>query len=595
MPLPSNTLLANKYRIEAIIGQGAYGRVYRARDVQLDRLVAIKELHKGDGELSSTAYNDYARRFRREAKVQARFDHPHIVHVYELLEPEPDKLYLVMACVDGGTLKDLIERKGASLPIDDVLRIGQEILQGLAYVHDDPRDIVHRDIKPSNILLTKDGHAKTSDFGLAQVGDESMRSGSGEPHPGTAMYMSPEQETTPAYLYPQSDLFSAGCVLFELLTGVPYKKAKRNRQSLRDLRPDVPTTLDELIVQALLKDYEARPESAEAMAQKLGVGGNKVDSLSGTKEQEADKSDGPVWATPNAQRIAAKVARREMRQRIDAEEGQRIAADEVRMQRMRREAQERVEREKWEKTKRIEEARNLLKLEWIIIPAGEFLYGDGNDNENFLSKLFGRMGKRSVVRQFRITKHPITNAQYQFFINANPQHPVPFFDIEWAMPYNWNKTTRQHPRDKANHPVVFVSWHDTQVFCQWAGLRLPSQGEWEKAARGTDGRIYPWGHQTPTNKLCNFNTDEGSTTPIGKYSPQGDSPYGCVDMSGNVWEWTGDEHGVYNRVPGGAAYSYVVRGGAWNSDKLSVRASNLYWRVASDIYNDVGFRCASSP
>ena len=259
MPLTPHTLLAKKYRIEAVIGQGAYGRVYRARDVKLDRVVAIKELHKGEGELSSTAYADYARRFRREAKVQARFNHPHIVHVYELLELTPDNLYFVIECVDGGTFKELIERKGVYLPLADAVRLTQEILQGLAHVHADLRDIVHRDIKPSNILLTQDGHAKISDFGLAQVGDESMRNGSGEPHPGTAIYMSPEQETTSAYLYPQSDLFSAGCVLFELLTGVPYKKAKRSRQTLRDLRPEVPTTLDELITQALLKDYDARP------------------------------------------------------------------------------------------------------------------------------------------------------------------------------------------------------------------------------------------------------------------------------------------------------------------------------------------------
>jgi formylglycine-generating enzyme required for sulfatase activity len=97
-----------------------------------------------------------------------------------------------------------------------------------------------------------------------------------------------------------------------------------------------------------------------------------------------------------------------------------------------------------------------------------------------------------------------------------------------------------------DHPVR-VSWHDAVAYATWAGKRLPSEEEWEKAARGTDGRKYPWGDEEPTPDLCNFGKNEGGTTPVGKYSPQGDSPYGCADMAGNVWEWTSS--GCSSRSP----------------------------------------------
>ena len=278
MTLNAGDLLANKYRIEAEIGRGAFGRVYRARDMALDRVVAIKELHKGEDDLGSTGFTDYVRRFEREARVQARFNHPNIVHVYELLRLADDKIYLAMEYVDGESLRDTLARRGP-LPVDEALRMMGDLLAGLAAVHADERDIVHRDLKPSNVMLTRVGQAKLADFGLAQVGDESLRSGAGQPHPGSPLYMSPEQETTNAYLYPASDVFSAGCVLFELLTGVVYKQAKRRKQGLRDLRPDAPDWLAEVVARTLAREADDRYADAGELAAWLGEG----------KRAEADK------------------------------------------------------------------------------------------------------------------------------------------------------------------------------------------------------------------------------------------------------------------------------------------------------------------
>jgi formylglycine-generating enzyme required for sulfatase activity len=113
----------------------------------------------------------------------------------------------------------------------------------------------------------------------------------------------------------------------------------------------------------------------------------------------------------------------------------------------------------------------------------------------------------------------------------------------------------------ANHPVAQVNWTDALAYAAWAGKRLPTEQEWEKAARDMNGREYPWGNQEPTRGLCNFNKHEGRKTSVGKYSLQGDSLYGCMDMSGNVWEWTASEK------EGGE----VLCGGGWSHPAEYVR------------------------
>jgi formylglycine-generating enzyme required for sulfatase activity len=206
-----------------------------------------------------------------------------------------------------------------------------------------------------------------------------------------------------------------------------------------------------------------------------------------------------------------------------------------------------------------------FELDLIRIPAGEFLMGsaktteaDAYDNELPQHRL--------SVAEFYIARTPVTVAQFSAFVKAagyTTQAEQEGFgwvmkrkggtEAEWGKEKgaNW-----QHPvgpqtsvAKKVDHPVTQVSWHDARAFVDWlnrsaagvvpAGLtfRLPSEAEWEKAARGTDGRIWPWGNTWDAAR-CNCESQIGDTTPVGQYSPQGDSPYGCVDMAGNVWEWT---------------------------------------------------------
>jgi formylglycine-generating enzyme required for sulfatase activity len=247
-----------------------------------------------------------------------------------------------------------------------------------------------------------------------------------------------------------------------------------------------------------------------------------------------------------------------------------------------------------------------IHLELVRVQAGEFLMGsdpakdkDADDDEQPQHRVY--------LSEFYIGKTPVTNAQYAAFVKAT-KHEAPEHWERGKILWKGGKI----PSGKENHPVVHVSWNDAVAFCQWLNqetgqlYRLPTEAEREKAARGTDGRIYPWGNGQPTAELGNFDDNVRRTTPVGQYSPKGNSPYGCADMAGNVWEWCADwfDEQEYQRRakstvkdPQGPqkGTSRVLRGGAFHSNRELVRCACRYRDVPRYHYRGRGFRVVVPP
>ncbi len=254
-----------------------------------------------------------------------------------------------------------------------------------------------------------------------------------------------------------------------------------------------------------------------------------------------------------------------------------------------------------------------VSFDWIEIPAGPFLMG--SDKHKDPDAWDDELPQHTVtLPAYRIARTPVTVAQFAAFVKATgyqtdaekrgQAYVYTGSTWDWVKGANW-----QHPRgpesdvrQKQDHPVTCVTWQDAIAFCAWASevtgttIRLPSEAEWEKAARGTDGRIYPWGNDKPTKAHCNFDINVGDTTPVGSY-PKGASPYGMLDAAGNVWEWTNSlwKGYPYNATDGREdSHSEgrpTVRGGSFGVDDWFVRCAcrNNYFYP----FDLVGLRVAS--
>lgn len=240
----------------------------------------------------------------------------------------------------------------------------------------------------------------------------------------------------------------------------------------------------------------------------------------------------------------------------------------------------------------------------VLVPAGTFTMGSNDDHiqqaadwcncgtNQFQDELYMH---DVYVSAFYVDKYEVTNRQFSTFV----QDTGYVTDAEKKPELNTWRTA--YAPGKEDHPVVWMSWNDASAYCRWAGKRLPTEAEWEKAARGDDARIWPWGNNWDNQRLNMSEGGRKTTTPVGTF-PRGASPYGILDMAGNVWEWVGDWYGP-TYYQGGAnrdsnptgpesGQDRVLRGGGFNNGIYDVRTANRHKGGPSGYAQDHGFRCA---
>ncbi|MBI5515990.1 MAG: SUMF1/EgtB/PvdO family nonheme iron enzyme [Deltaproteobacteria bacterium] len=608
-------LIDGRYALRERLGEGAYGEVWRAEDTLTEgRSVAVKVL-----KAEVVSGPEALLRFHNEARALEALDDPYVVRLYARGSWQ-GRRFLVLEWVPGPTLQGWLEgaRGLAPWPREEARALFAQVCEGVAAAHAvrEPGSIVHRDLKPANVLLgtAPDGArvAKVTDFGLARLGERQLtRTGA---RLGTLEYMAPEQATGLVdAIGPQTDVFALAVLLVELLTGeraplggaepwwaLSLRAEETVRSRLAALPGDVPGAVWDTVAWALRRSPGARPADASALGRALR------EAWEGTAPAvSAPRAEAPRATPPRARARLATVA-------LLGAAGLLALAVALSLRARRRDGA------------RATASSGPCPSGMAPIPAGRFPMGSPSGTGPAIEH-----PQREVsLRAYCLDRTEVTVARFREAVARGALGPVP------ATP-NWTRITdtrrdsyaRWCNLDKPGrdaHPINCVDWQQALDYCRWRGARLPTEAEWEYAATGGDGRRYPWGSAPPTPERLNgcgdrcleafreggqrwtalYSGDDGwaTTAPVGRF-PEGASPFGVLDLAGNVWEWTADWLGPYPRgadtlvdptgAPSGTAR--VNRGGGWDSgDPSWLRATERNGFLPTYRGVSLGFRCARS-
>jgi eukaryotic-like serine/threonine-protein kinase len=625
----------NRYRLDSLIGVGGMGTVYRATRVLIGDEVAIKILHTDHRDASSSE------RFQREAQAAARLKHPNAVSIYDFGVSADGLQYLVMELLEGESLRERMGR--GLLALAEVAEISSQVCAALDEAH--RRQIVHRDIKPDNIILesTANGfRVKVLDFGIAKLRDDTAshltKTGSvmGTPH-----YMSPEQ-CLGEELDSRADVYSVGIVVYEMLCGrVPFQApvstavvvqhVSQPPPSLRSINPAIPQAVEDVVLHAIQKSREARPATAGKLAHELTAAlfGQRVPA-SGYSQFQAIGSSAEVVneETVERGRLIAESSSSLPKTIHLASPGLGVPAVQGRLTAADRGAVTAnfsrpfplkyvvaaiillaagassvfVVFKLTSQNNNVETANTnphgpttpsgaqtsttnaaatgvaakpATPSGMVAIEGGEFRMGNVEGDTD--SKPVHLVS----VKPFYLDAYEVTCEQFKQFVDKTGR----------PAPKDWVNGT--YPPGSGKHPVTNITWEDAVAYARWLGKRLPSEEEWEFAARGRTGLRYPWGNAW-RQECANAGEDGASRNGLADVGSYGcGSPFGVYDLIGNAWEWTASDWKPY---PGGRLATppnpgdKVIRGGSWETKAKF--ATTTYRAGYTGIGNRTGFRCA---
>jgi serine/threonine-protein kinase len=641
MPLEPGQVLNNRYRILKLLGKGGFGEVYQAWDTRLEGFCAVKRnLQPAPG---------VRRQFEQEARMLFKLHHANLPKVHDYFTGLQDDQYLVMEFIEGEDLCSRLNRLG-SVPVDQALTWLDQICDALTYLHTRQPPVVHRDIKPANVVITPEGQAILVDFGIAKA-DTQMRTLSGARawSPGFAPPEQYGQGRTDA----QSDVYSLGAMAYALLTGEDPPDAmeiavggRKTAQPAHLVNPAVPLHVSRAIEKAMQLNREQRTLTADEFRQALRkrpkrspekVVPPRIDQTILEPRQQPTQAVHPPEPQPE-KTPAAKATLAEISSRAKPGPETPFTDDLPKVQAFYLEEQPPLGA-----PIRFTIPPFLKDLDWrwiggalvtivvLFIVTRVLVKVLANPDAATSGNLSGRTGTslppdcREVGQTWTspsdgmillcVPAGVFTMGSDEGEYDEKPVHPV-YLDAFWvdrteitnamftqyasATGFSTNGSGQANP----DLPAGEVSWDEASAYCQWAKRQLPSEAQWEKAARGADERMYPWGNQDPNCTLANSYDHSssrecaGGASPVGSY-PAGASPYGALDMAGNVAEWVADGYqseyysiSPQSNPPGPENVSArVVRGGCWNNDWNFLRTSIRKESDPENRLGTVGFRC----
>ena len=598
--LPPGTILDGKFILGMVLGRGGFGITYLAYDLNLNQKIAIKEYFPSslvsrqrqyvvpNIQADAPVFKRGVESFFMEAQTLAKFQyHPNIVKILSFFE-ENNTAYIVMEYVEGIPLSQYLERAGGHLNTDYAIELMMPVFDALEQLH--ASGTLHRDLAPDNIYIDQHLQPKILDFGTAKnLSDQSVRSTSAVIKPG---YAPVEQYSKNGEQGPWTDIYAMGAVLYKLISGrtpvgAPDRMTGTELPSLSELGCEINPGVDNTIMQAMELYSENRWQSIREFREALldppeissetdrnwiliiiasvlvviliciGIGyyflNSENNDLSDLLPTAPDTSTPTLTYTPMDPYLMTAI--------YNIDQGRTATA--------------------WffltpsitptptttmTPTPTLASGDKRIRLKddmpYLYVPGGKFkkgVYGSQNID----------------VRSFWIDEHEVTREQYKKCMDEgaceNPLGASSYGDY-------WNTEYLNYAADR-------VTWEQAYTYCTWAGGILPDDDQWEKAARGTDGRRFPWGEGYNT-KLLNSKENGSSDLTVGRFL-NGASPYGALDMAGNVMEWTSNQ----TRIEGNRNCR-SIRGGSY-SQPLNLADTSTWDCLAGELWLDgLGFRCS---